>query len=72
MFKLLAVSEIDSQHIKVRTNWQAHSYIAKHERRAFGSAEYLVDRSAESWQIVRKKTLLLNDVPDTVMDFYSM
>ena len=71
-FKLLAVNEQPDGRLSVRSNWQVHAYVARQVRVSFGWADYLLEPAAGGFQIVKKRTVLLNDIADTVMDFYLM
>ena len=67
--QLLEVSE-DGGLIKARSNWTTHALINSEIAVFFGWADYSLRSVDDSYLILRKKTALLNDRPDTVLDFY--
>ena len=67
--QLLEVNE-DGGLIKARSNWTTHALINNEIAVFFGWAEYVLRSVDDSCLILHKKTALLNDRPDTVLDFY--
>jgi 3-phenylpropionate/cinnamic acid dioxygenase small subunit len=57
---------------QVRTHWTTHLFRNGEVSTYFGRAEYLLARRPDGWGIRRKKTLVLNDRIDTVLDIYSV
>lgn len=56
--------------VRVRANWHVDALLNEAVVSFFGWAEYSLAAFADTWKIKRKKTALLNDRPDTVLDFY--
>lgn len=56
----------------VRSNWSVHSVLENRVAHYFGYAEYLLQPHGDSWQIGRKKTVILNDMIHEVVDFYNI
>jgi 3-phenylpropionate/cinnamic acid dioxygenase small subunit len=56
--------------VNARANWQVNALLDGEAVNFFGWAEYELVVFGNSWKIKRKKTALLNDRPDTVLDFY--
>lgn len=71
LFTLLDVQE-NSAGISARTSWQTHSVKEDAVTTYFGWAEYDLEAKGETWQILRKRTVVQNDMADTVMDIYSI
>lgn len=56
----------------VKVNWATHYYRQGGEGCFFGWAEYTLRPHAESWKILRKHIVLLNDNVSHVLDFYHL
>ena len=69
-FSQLLDASNEAANCTVRTNWQVNALLNNEVAMFFGSAEYLLTESASGWKIKRKKTILANDRPDTLIDFY--
>ncbi len=68
-FQLVDLSEAGGV-VKARTNWVVHT-VAEHEVRSyFGTAHYTLVPNADSWLIQAKKTIVMNDRIDQVLDVY--
>lgn len=70
-FTLLDVKPTD-QGLAVRTNWSTHSFRENDITLYFGWAYYNLIPHNDDWKIMRKKTVVLNDVAKTMMDVYSI
>ena len=55
-----------------KANFQTLSYRLRATQHFYGSYDYDLVSSGNSWKIKRKKITVLNDVIDTVLDFYSV
>jgi 3-phenylpropionate/cinnamic acid dioxygenase small subunit len=56
----------------VHANWQCHSYRFNETETLYGRYEYALTAVDGQWRIRRKKIVLVNDVINTVLDFYSV
>jgi len=54
----------------VNTNWVTHYYRFGQAEIFFGRTEYILKPHDESWKILRKHALILNDNIKHVLDFY--
>jgi len=55
-----------------KANWVTHLYRHGESTHYFGHYEYVLEAAGESWRILKKKTLVLNDYIGTVLDIYSV
>ncbi|MEQ1889021.1 MAG: aromatic-ring-hydroxylating dioxygenase subunit beta [Alphaproteobacteria bacterium] len=53
-----------------RTNWTVNSYKENTTITYYGWAEYELAPNGDSWRIKRRVAYVLNDIADTVLDFY--
>lgn len=53
-----------------RTNWTVNSYKENTTITYYGWAEYELKPNGDSWRISKRKTYVLNDIANTVLDFY--
>lgn len=56
----------------VRAAWQCHAYRFHETDTLYGRYEYALAEVEGRWRIRRKKIVLVNDVINTVLDFYSV
>lgn len=56
--------------VHVRTNWTVNSRKEDATITYFGWAEYELKPAGDSWRITRRTAYVLNDIADTVLDFY--
>ena len=68
---LLSIEEIGTE-FHVRTSWSVNSYIRETTVNYYGSAHYKLIDADGSFRIRSKKVTLINDITDTLMDFYSI
>lgn len=71
MFTLLAVEEREDG-MQARSSWTVQSFREDQTLTYYGSAEYDLRRSGDSWVIARKKTIVLNDLSKTMLDIYNI
>jgi benzoate/toluate 1,2-dioxygenase beta subunit len=71
MFTLLDVAENDDG-LDVHTSWNVHSFGESDVLLYFGHAHYHLIASGDSWVITRKKTLVMNDIAQTMLDVYTI
>lgn len=71
MFTLLSAEE-DNGLIKARTSWSVTSVLDGRVTVYAGNASYNLVRADDSFLIKRKKTVLINDVAQTMLDVYSI
>lgn len=62
--------EARGNHTYARTNWTVHSFKENVTITYYGWAEYELAPHGDSWRIKRRVAHVLNDVADTVLDFY--
>lgn len=55
---------------KVKVNWMTHFYRFDESESFFGRAEYILRSEGDSWKVLRKQAILLNDKIRHVLDFY--
>nr|ART38831.1 H32 [uncultured bacterium] len=68
-FQLINVSEVGGV-VQVRTNWTVDSVTDHEVRSYFGTAYYSLVAQGDGWLIQSKKTVVLNDRIDQVLDVY--
>lgn len=68
-FQILEVTE-NQDRLSVRTNWRVDSVTDHDVRSYFGTAFYTLARVEGGFQITAKKTVVLNDRIDQVLDVY--
>lgn len=56
----------------VKANFVTHLFKRNVSQSFYGHYEYLLSRQGEDWRIRKKKTLVLNDLIETVLDIYSV
>ena len=56
--------------VHARTNWTVNSYKENTTITYYGWAEYELAPHGDSWRIKRRVAYVLNDIADTVLDFY--
>ena len=71
MFTLLSVAE-DQGLIRVRTSWTVTSVLEGAVTLYSGSAFYDLVPTGDSFMIKRKKTVIINDLAQTMLDVYSI
>ncbi|MGK2872887.1 MAG: aromatic-ring-hydroxylating dioxygenase subunit beta [Alphaproteobacteria bacterium] len=62
--------ETQGDRLHVRTNWTVNSYKEDTTITYYGWAEYELTPHGDSWRIARRKAYVLNDIANTVLDFY--
>jgi len=62
--------EVEEGIWRVKANWVTHFYRFGEAEAFFGRAEYRLRRDGDSWRILRKQSVLLNDKIRHVLDFY--
>ncbi len=55
---------------KVKANWATHFFRFGESECFFGWAEYLMRADGDSWKIMSKRSIVLNDKIRHVLDFY--
>ena len=64
------IQEASDSQLEVKAKWVTHYYRFGVAYHFFGEATYTLKPAGNSWVILRKHVLVLNDVIDSVMDFY--
>ncbi|NVK43282.1 MAG: anthranilate 1,2-dioxygenase small subunit [Oceanospirillaceae bacterium] len=64
------VEEVEDGIWQVKANWVTHFYRFGEAEAFFGRAEYRLRRVEDSWRILKKQSVLLNDKIRHVLDFY--
>jgi len=64
------IHEASDSQIEVKAKWVTHFYRFGVTGMFFGDAHYRLRPAGNSWVILRKHVLLLNDTIDSVLDFY--
>jgi 3-phenylpropionate/cinnamic acid dioxygenase small subunit len=68
---LLSIDEVGDE-TRAHTSWSVNSYSEGRTINYYGSAQYKLMHAGGSFRIRSKKTILVNDITDTLMDFYSI
>lgn len=68
-FQVIDISEAE-EGITVRTNWRVDSETDHEVRSYFGTAYYTLTPQGDGWLIKAKKTIVLNDRIDQLLDVY--
>ena len=58
--------------VRARTSWTVQSVREDRTRAYYGWAECDLAEHGDTWLIARKKTVVLNDVADTMIDVYNV
>ncbi len=58
------------ERMQARANWTVHSFQENRTITYYGWSEYELAPNGDSWRIAKRKTILLNDIADTMLDFY--
>lgn len=66
----LLLVEPRGNHTYARTSWTVNSFKENVTITYYGWAEYELVPSGDSWRIKRRVAYVLNDIADTVLDFY--
>lgn len=68
------VETADQDNICGTATWTVHEYDPRmnSQHTHFGRYEFKLIRKGDGWKISRKKTILLNDMIPTVIDFYNL
>lgn len=71
LFTLLSAEEDDGL-VTVRTSWNVTSVLDGRVTVYAGNASYDLERADDTFLIKRKKTVVINDVAQTMLDVYSI
>lgn len=71
MFTLLSV-EPSASGVAAHTSWTVQSFRETETLTYYGSAEYALQQNGEDWLITRKKTTVMNDLANTMLDVYTI
>jgi benzoate/toluate 1,2-dioxygenase beta subunit len=71
MFTLLDVVQSEAG-VTAHTSWTVKSFLDEESLTYFGRAEYALQNEGGGWRIVRKKTIVLNDIARSLLDIYSI
>ncbi len=71
MFTLLSVEGRDGG-VRARTSWTVQSVREDRTLAYYGWADYDLAEHGDTWLIARKKTVVLNDLADTMIDVYNV
>jgi 3-phenylpropionate/cinnamic acid dioxygenase small subunit len=65
---------VSPAHIETEATFAVHVYDPRtaKEHTRFGRYEHVISREQDTWQIAKKKIILINDKVPTVLDFYSI
>lgn len=73
MFTLLSVAENrDGTGLDVRTSWMVNCFHDTTRLSYAGSAEYHLIPDGDAWRIKAKKTIVINDIAETMLDVYTI
>ncbi len=62
--------ETGGGHARARTNWMVNSHKENTTITYYGWAEYELTPDGDGWRIKRRTAYVLNDIANTVLDFY--
>ncbi|MCY1181260.1 Anthranilate 1,2-dioxygenase small subunit [compost metagenome] len=68
----MRIAPLENDELQVQLNWHTLYYRLATAEQFFGRATYRLKPHADSWLIVRKHVLLLNDTINSVLDFYHL
>ena len=71
MFTLLSVDK-QKNGVCAHSSWTVQSYREGQTLAYYGWAEYALTEQDNSWLITRKKTVVLNDIANTMLDIYNV
>ena len=66
------IAPLQDDELEVHVNWNTLYYRMQTAEQFFGRATYRLRPDGESWKIVRKHVVLLNDTINSVLDFYHL
>lgn len=64
------IRELPDATLDVKAKWVTHYYRFGNAAHFFGDVTYTLKPAGASWLILRKHVILMNDVIDSVLDFY--
>lgn len=56
--------------LRARASWTVHSFVRNSTITYYGWSEYELIPHGGSWRIAKRKSAVLNDIADTMLDFY--
>ncbi|MFA5632161.1 MAG: aromatic-ring-hydroxylating dioxygenase subunit beta [Porticoccaceae bacterium] len=56
--------------LNVISSWQVSAFLNGSQSFNFGRAEYRICDDSQRWSILSKKTIILNDIPEILLDVY--
>lgn len=70
----ILITDADRNHLHVSSTWINHIYQPKDRRMdlLFGRSEHVLQSVEGSWRIARKKTVIVNEVLPSIIDFYHL
>lgn len=68
--QLLQVEETANGRVRARANWNVHSFQEGRTILYYGWSDYELTPDGDGWRISKRKSLVLNDIADTMLDFY--
>lgn len=69
MVQLLRV-EAKGARVLARANWSVHSFQESRTILYYGWSDYELTPHGDGWRIAKRKSIVLNDIADTMLDFY--
>lgn len=72
MVGAIRLGERDAAGLGVSARWQSRAYRFEQTSVYYGRCEYVLAEERAGWRIRSKKIVLINDVIDTVLDFYHL
>lgn len=64
------IQQVSDAQLEVHCKWTTHVYRFSQASMFFGDASYKLRPAGNSWVILRKHVVLMNDTIDSVLDFY--
>lgn len=64
------IQEVSDSQLEVKAKWVTHYYRFGVAAYVFGDVSYTLKPAGNSWVILRKHVLVMNDTIDAVLDFY--
>lgn len=70
MVSNVVVRQVSDSQLEASAKWMTHVHRFGQSTYFYGDADYLLRPVGESWVILRKHVVILNDTIDSVLDFY--
>ncbi len=70
MVSNVVVRQVSDSQLEASAKWMTHVHRFGQSTYFYGDADYLLRPVGESWVILKKHVVILNDTIDSVLDFY--